>query len=161
MAGSSPGTQVYGKQSGLTESQTTSTARHNQSQVQQFEYSVEINMRGDVNLNPTMTVTLSGTQSAFDREYQIYSIVHRFSTEFGYTMEIAGQAEGGSGGGGGTPDLPGEGLGIIGGGVPNTTPYDNIPERQGFGGGNTTTTPQTNQPFNPFQVGPNPGGITP
>lgn len=115
-----PGTQNYAKSANLTADQNSRAAQTQANQAAQHEYSCEITMRGDCRMNPTLSVTIQGTQSAFDRTYQTMSVVHRISASGGYTMEITGQTDGGSGTSGDadaqpqTPSSESNDIGVIG-----------------------------------------------
>jgi hypothetical protein len=144
-----PSTQRYVKFPNLTPDQTRNAATCHTKQTAQHEFLCEVTMAGDSRVNPTMTMTLVGTGTAFDRTYQIMSVIHRISASAGHTMEIVGQADGNSGSGSnpdyGAPqdafgdaqqtgitesspsDAGGAGLGVIGGTdtqgvVPNYNP---------------------------------------
>jgi hypothetical protein len=83
---------IYRTRPELTQDQVNSEQKKVARQAGQFEYSIEVDMRGDVNCNPTQQLQLSGTGTAFDRSYDIMSVTHRFSTEEGYRMTIIGHS---------------------------------------------------------------------
>lgn len=91
-------TNVYHKSIGDTSAQTQTAAQNRAAEVAQLAYEIEIVMPGDATLNPTMQLTLSGTESGWDNTYHITKVEHRFHVEHGYDMSISAQTAGGGGG---------------------------------------------------------------
>jgi hypothetical protein len=127
MADDQPGTQNYSKEPGLTSEQNARAAKVRLAQSQHHKYMAEISMRGDSRMNPTLTTTITGTQSKFDRTYQTMAVVHRMSASGGYSMEITGMSDGSVSGVDDVAQEPAQassgeanpGLGVIGGPAPS------------------------------------------
>jgi phage protein D len=92
---------IYKTRPELTQNQVNSEQKKVARQAGQFEYATEVDMRGDVNCNPTKQLQLTGTGTAFDQTYDIMSVTHRISTAEGYRMTIIGHSGSSAGGGGG------------------------------------------------------------
>ena len=90
MSDDAPGT--YFKTPNLTSDQLSKATEAAANKAAQHDLSVEVTMRGDCRLNPTLSLTLAGTQSKFDRTYSIMQVVHRFSASGGYTTEVVAHA---------------------------------------------------------------------
>jgi hypothetical protein len=99
-----PGVQSYTKDANLTSDQLSRHTETAQAQASQHDFSCEISMRGDCHLNPTLSLTLTGTNSKFDRTYSILQVVHRFSASAGYMCEVVGHAPDDSGSASTSPD---------------------------------------------------------
>jgi hypothetical protein len=126
-----------------TQDQTTKRAQTVSNQISQFEYSAEVSAPGNVSVNPTCKLQISGTESAFDQTYDIMSVIHRFSVEHGYTMDIEGRASGS--GSGSSPDNQ----------TPTDTPSqaENDPGPMGMGVvGTTTPATQSEPPAPPLRT---------
>ncbi len=73
------------QQDRVTKSKVRETASH--------ERTVELEMPGDVNIDPRMRLALSGTGTAFDQDYIMSGITHRFDQQGGYQMTINAHAK--------------------------------------------------------------------
>ena len=73
-----------------TQQQVQQLANAGQRYAQMHEYTIDVQMRGDVVVQPTMMIALSGTQTSFDMTYYMYEVVHRMNDDDGYDMEITG-----------------------------------------------------------------------
>lgn len=82
--------QSTSRQPGLTSDQTKTAAQRNTRELEMHEYDIDVTMRGDVTVQPTMMLSLSGTQSAFDMTYYIIDVEHHMNDDDGYTMTISG-----------------------------------------------------------------------
>jgi phage protein D len=80
--------QGAGRFPNKTQQQVQSLANAGQRLIAQHENTVEVHMAGDVIVNPTMMLQLTGTRSSFDMTYYIYEVIHRMKAEGGYEMEI-------------------------------------------------------------------------
>jgi hypothetical protein len=73
----------------IADKKATENARH--------QMSIHYVGPGDVNADPRMMLSLSGTGTAWDQKYFIDAIDHRFTPESGYQMTIDGKNEEGGG----------------------------------------------------------------
>lgn len=78
----------------LTKEQQDRIAKNHLKQTLSHERTVHLtNHPGDVTINPaTMGLSLSGTGTAFDQDYIISTVAHRFSLK-GYTMDIGAHGQ--------------------------------------------------------------------
>jgi phage protein D len=73
------------QQDRVTKSKVRETASH--------ERTVEIEMPGDVKIDPRMRLALSGTGTAFDQDYIMSGTTHRMDQQGGYQMTISAHAK--------------------------------------------------------------------
>lgn len=86
--GTVPGESVYDyRVPGLTKDQADKLAKNRLDEILRHEKGMQIDMPGDVALDPTFMLQLSGTGTSFDQSFIISSVVHRFG-EAGYRMLI-------------------------------------------------------------------------
>lgn len=78
----------YTYSAGLLQDQVKNIALRQAQEVQTFKRIVEVNAPGDVNVNPQMSLTLSGTGTCFDQSYYIDTVTHVFDFEGGYRMTV-------------------------------------------------------------------------
>jgi hypothetical protein len=78
----------YQYRPGLLQDQVQNIALRQAQEVSSFKKLVEVNAPGDVNVNPRMELSLSGTQSCFDQSYYIDTVTHSFDFETGYRMTV-------------------------------------------------------------------------
>lgn len=79
---------------GKTEPQVQNDANRLQNQAEEKGKYVTVEAPGDVNVRATMTLSLSGTGTAFDQSYDIESVQHRFSIHDGYIMTVTAKNPG-------------------------------------------------------------------
>jgi phage protein D len=80
--------QFFQRIPGLTSDQANSQAQRLQSLANAFQMQVEVDMPGDVTVNPTQSLTLTGTGTAWDTTYYIDTVTHEFSFEEGFRTTI-------------------------------------------------------------------------
>jgi phage protein D len=73
----------------MTKAQADTAAQNRLNENTSHERSIEVDAPGDVSIDPTMTLQLSGTGTAFDQQYLISEIEHRFTMSEGYRMSIS------------------------------------------------------------------------
>jgi phage protein D len=73
---------------GLTQGQANAQAQRLQSLASAFQMQVEVDIPGDVTINATMSLNLTGTGTAWDTTYYIDSVTHEFSFEGGFRTTI-------------------------------------------------------------------------
>lgn len=71
----------------LTKTQADKLAKNRLDEILRQEKGVQVDMPGDVKLDPTFMLQLAGTGTSFDQSFIISSIVHRFG-EAGYRMVV-------------------------------------------------------------------------
>jgi phage protein D len=76
------------KAANLTKQQQDQLAGNHLDHIVSHERGVALDMPGDVNLDPTMMLALSGTGTAADQSYVISAIDHHWSFHSGYTMRV-------------------------------------------------------------------------
>lgn len=86
--------EMYDYTPGRTQPQVQDINQRMQRLAEEKEYKVEVRMVGDVVVQPTMMLGLSGTESGWDLTYFIESVKHEFSIHDGYTMEIEAKNSG-------------------------------------------------------------------
>lgn len=87
-AGKIPGESAYDYRiPNLTKTQADKAAKNRLDEILRQEKGVQVDMPGDVTLDPSFMLQLSGTGTSFDQSYIISSIVHRFG-EAGYRMVV-------------------------------------------------------------------------
>lgn len=102
-SGSGGKAKFYRRSPGLTMNQALKDAQNTSTLGQDQELRLEGWFPGDVVVNPTIQVVLTGTGSLFDVTYNIEHVSHDFSFDHGYMMMIQGKAPGGGAGGGSEP----------------------------------------------------------
>jgi phage protein D len=113
--------ELYDQAADRTEDQNTKDQEQRQQIAATFTKEVDVTAPGDVNIDPTMALVLSGTGTAFDQSYIIYQITHTFHFEHGYRMNVIAKNQDESGGSGGGGDATAGGA-----------PADTFPSVQGF-----------------------------
>jgi hypothetical protein len=78
----------YQYRAGLLQDQIKNIALRQSQEVSTFKRQVEVNAPGDVNVNPRMSLSLSGTQTCADQSYFIDTVTHFFDFEMGYRMTV-------------------------------------------------------------------------
>lgn len=79
---------------GKTEDQVERQASRLQNSAEEKGKYVTVEAPGDVGVRATMSLSLSGTGTAFDQSYDIESVEHRFSIHDGYVMTITAKNPG-------------------------------------------------------------------
>ncbi len=80
--------QFYQRAADNTQDQSQQQAENQKNQVADQIMQVEVDCPGDCNVNPEMSLTLSGTGTAFDMTYFIQQVQHTISWEGGYRMLV-------------------------------------------------------------------------
>jgi phage protein D len=80
----------------LTQDQANSQAQRLQSLASSFQMQVGVDIPGDVTINATMSLTLTGTGTAWDTTYYIDTVTHEFSFEEGFRTTIEAKTAVGS-----------------------------------------------------------------
>jgi phage protein D len=93
--------QMYKRTPGLTQNQVDNVQARDQRQAAEKQFRVEVSLAGDVSVQPTMMLALSGT--AFDQRFYMETVEHQFSFDSGYRMEISAK-NGAPGAAGDTPE---------------------------------------------------------
>ena len=76
------------KAANMTKQQSDAVAQGRLNEIISHERTVTVVTYGDVTLQAGMTVTLTGTETAFDQSYVISDIEHHWSFSHGYTMTV-------------------------------------------------------------------------
>lgn len=78
----------------LTKEQQDRIARNHLRQAMTHERVVSaVNMPGDVSISPLQGFRLQGTQTAFDQDYILSNVAHRFQFAGGYTMDVTANSQ--------------------------------------------------------------------
>lgn len=86
--GKVPGESAYDyRVPNLTKAQADKLAKNRLDEILRQEKGMQVDMPGDVTLDPTYMLQLAGTGTSFDQSFIISSIVHRFG-EAGYRMVV-------------------------------------------------------------------------
>lgn len=86
--GKVPGESAYDYRiPNLTKDQADKVAKNRLDEILRQEKGVQVDMPGDVTLDPSYMLQLAGTGTSFDQSYIISSVVHRFG-EAGYRMVV-------------------------------------------------------------------------
>jgi phage protein D len=90
--------QFYVRNPGLIQNQAQNQAQNLATLAGAFQLQVEVDIPGDVTINPSMGLTLTGTGTAWDTTYFIDTVTHEFSFEGGFRTTIEGKTGNGSDG---------------------------------------------------------------
>jgi phage protein D len=74
----------------LSKKQQDRIAKGRMKEILAHEREVDIDLPGDVAIDPLQRLRLSGTQTTFDQDYILAEVLHRFDVAGGYQMSVRG-----------------------------------------------------------------------